>query len=99
MTIELRIPAGDQSDLESAVLDELIERCKRNPNFANKNRWGEWEVLQGVALHGVQWSYVGEEVYDEKTGRVIGLDFPDGIDAEIDCSWCIHEDCSEIYFL
>ncbi len=86
--IDLKLPAGNQSALECAVLDELRIR-QINTKYADSHQWGEWRVLQGNILHGVQWSYVGEELYDEN-GDVIGIEFPDGIDAQIDCSW--HEE-------
>lgn len=85
MNIDLIIPAGNQYQLECAVLDELRIR-QINTKYASSYQWGEWKVLQGKILHGVQWSYIGEEVYDQDD-NVIGIEFPDGIDAQIDCSW------------
>ena len=87
--IDLTLSAGDQDELECAVLDELRIR-QVNTKYADAAQWGEWRVLQGKVLHAVQWSYVGEEVYDDD-GNVIGMDFPDGIDCQIDCSWIEEE--------
>ncbi|AWD90509.1 hypothetical protein KNT87_gp070 [Erwinia phage Cronus] len=84
MSIDLTLPAGDQVDLEIAVLNELRRRA--DTDSLTLHAWGEWRVLQGNILHGVQWSYIGEEVYDQDD-NVIGIEFPDGVDAEIDCSW------------
>lgn len=89
--IEFTLPPGDQVDLECAVRELMIQRAKDNPGFANEFPWGEFEVLQGNILHGVQWKYIGEEVYDENE-NIIGLEFEDGEpDFEIDCSWHINE--------
>lgn len=89
MNIDLTLPAGNQYALECAVLDELRIR-QINTKYADSHQWGEWKVLQGKVLHCVQWSYIGEEVYDQDD-NVIGIEFPDGIDAQIDCSWIKEE--------
>lgn len=93
--IDLKIPAGDQVDLEYAVEKELIRRQKES-NYANTepHTWGKWQVLQGTILHGVQWSYVGEEAYDENFDTYY-IEFPDGVDCQIDSSWYINENYSE----
>lgn len=78
--IEFILPSGDQVDLEIEVRNIMIQRAIDNPDYVNKNPWGEFLVLQGDILHGIQWSYVGDAEYDE-----------DGEpDFEIDCSW--HEE-------
>lgn len=87
--IEYIFPAGDQIDLEHTLAIKMVERAEADPEYANTHPWGEFYVLQGDILHGVQWSYVGEEVYDEDL-NVVGIEFPDGVDWEVDCSW--HEE-------
>ena len=91
--IDLKLSAGDQVELECAVLDELRIRQVKT-KYADIAQWGEWRVLQGKILHGVQWSYVGEEICDDE-GEVIGMDFPYGIDCEISCSWIEAENYAE----
>lgn len=87
--IDLTLSAGDQVELECAVLDELRIRQVKT-KYADTAQWGEWRVLQGKVLHAVQWSYIGDEVYNEDD-EVIGMEFPDGIDCQIDCSWIEEE--------
>lgn len=92
--IELRIPSGDQCELEDAVINELHIRYSIDPSYPSKHPWGEWKVVQGDNLHIVQWSYVGEDNYTDE-GAFIGLEFPDGIDCEISCSWIEAENYAE----
>lgn len=88
--VVLTLPPGNQIDLESEFTDFMLNKAKEDPNFPLENPWGEYYVVQGKILHGIQWSYVGVEqfgggpwVYDEDYS-------PDNIDFEVDCSW--HED-------
>lgn len=93
--IEFTLPYGDQVDLECAIRELMIQRAKDNPDYASKNPWGEFFVLQGNILHGVQWSYVGDAEYDD-TGKFIGMSFDDGEpDFEIDSSWWEDENYSK----
>lgn len=97
--IVLRLPEGDQVDLECDFGDFMVAKATENPQFAIDNQWGESYVLQGNTLHGIQWKYVGlepvyTEDYDENIDdelQIIGWEFEDGVvDFEVDCSW--HEE-------
>ena len=92
--IEYRLPAGDQGDLEHEVRNLMIKRAEEDPEYASLHPWGEFYVLQGNILHGIQWSYVGEEFYDGTTGKFTRIEFPDGVDWEVGCSW--HEEESYV---
>lgn len=92
--IEFVLPEGDQVDLECEFRDLMLERARDNPEFARTNPWGEYLVLQGKILHGIQWSYIGEEEYDED-GNSLGINFEEDIDFEVDCSWRITENYVE----
>ena len=74
--IEFKLPPGDQSDLESTLFDLMIARAIENPEYFVSNPWGEFKILQGNILHGVQWQYVGDA---------------DDPDFEVSCSWHITE--------
>ena len=81
--IEFVLPEGDQIDLECTFRELMLARAAADSNFARTNPWGEYQVLQGKILHGIQWSFIGEEEYDEE------------IDFEVDCSWHITENYVE----
>lgn len=80
--IALRLPAGDQVDLELAVM-ELVNnlRLHNTDRDGVKDFYGECRVLQGSILHGVQFSVTIDGIADGE--------------CQIDCSWHIDENYSE----
>lgn len=88
--IEFKLPPGDQSDLEWELRKLMIARAIENPLYALYNQWGEFKILQGNILHGVQWQYVGEEVYNDADEAIAFL-YNGEPDFEVSCSWHITE--------
>lgn len=92
--IEFVLPEGDQVDLEVEFGRLMMERAEENPAFAKENPWGEYWVLQGKILHAIQWSFIGEEEYDDE-GEYTGINFDEGLDFQVDCSWHITDNYVE----
>lgn len=95
MSIDLTFPGPyDQGELEALLYQEMCSRAKNDIQYAIDNPWGEFRVMMGNRIIGVQWRFVGLEPEDYEENEH-GDWIPageyhweyGGPDFEVSCSW------------